>query len=515
MEAHAGTGLRHNPLLDWWRANIVASIEHVRVVEKVRGESLWSARYAFMILMSAGIAVLGLLQSSAPVVIGAMLLSPLMGPIMGLGFGLATFDWAEIRASTFALLVGSVIAVLFTAIIVLFSPLQNVTPEIAARTRPTLFDLGVALFSALAGAYAMVRGREGTIVGVAIATALMPPLAVMGFGLATMNWTVLGGSTLLFVTNLMTIAVAAAVVARFYGFGTHLSPQHTVLQTVVVVAILIAFAIPLGLTLGQIAWETNASRQIRDVITSQFENDARVDQVDVDFRTDPITATATILTPEFQSDAETDSEATLSRLLDRPVDVTLEQYRVSTSAQAEAQQLASAQASARALAADRLATRTAEQLALVAGVEQNAVLLDRDHQRAVVTAAPLPGATLAAYYALEQRVAAAATNDWTVVLIPPAAPLPQVTFGDASINEAGEATPAAPDAEGRQAIAIAAWGSRRLNVPLGVSGRADRVAQVIESLRQAGITALDRDGTPGRDGAVRLEWLAPSEAARP
>ena len=67
----------------------------------------------------------------------------------------------------------------------LLSPLQTVTPEIAARTQPNLFDLFVALFSALAGAYAMIRGREGTIVGVAIATALMPPLAVVGFGLAT------------------------------------------------------------------------------------------------------------------------------------------------------------------------------------------------------------------------------------------------------------------------------------------------------------------------------------------
>ncbi len=511
MEAHPGIGLRHNPLLDWWRGHIVATIEHVRVVEKVSAESRWNARYAFMVLMSAGIAVLGLLQSSAPVVIGAMLLSPLMGPIMGLGFGLATFDWSEIRTSTFALALGSLIAVLFTATIVLFSPLQNVTPEIAARTRPNLFDLGVALFSALAGAYAMVRGREGTIVGVAIATALMPPLAVMGFGLATLNGTVLGGATLLFVTNLMTIAVTAAVVARFYGFGTHLSPQHTVLQTVVVLGILIAFVIPLTLSLLQIVWETNASRQIRDVITSQFENDARVDQVEVDYRTDPITATATILTPEFQSDAEKDSEATLGRLLGQPVDVTLEQYRVNTSAQAEAQQIASAQASARAQAADRIATRTVEQLALVAGVDQSAVLLDRDHQRAVVTAATLPGATLASYYALEKRVAAAA-KDWTITLIPPAAPLPQVSFGDATTNDDGETVPAAPDAEGKRALDIAAWGARRLNVPIGVSGNAERVALVVDALRKAGVNAVARDGRTGSENGVRLEWLAPSEA---
>ena len=83
------------------------------------------------------------------------------------------------------------------------SPIQTVTEEIAARTQPNLFDLLVALFSALAGSYAVIRGREGTIVGVAIATALMPPLAVVGFGLATLNWTVFGGALGLFIPNLV------------------------------------------------------------------------------------------------------------------------------------------------------------------------------------------------------------------------------------------------------------------------------------------------------------------------
>ena len=182
---------RRNPLSLWWRGTVVASVDHAGVLEKVRGEAAWNGRYVFMVLMSAGIAVLGLLLSSPAVVIGAMLISPLMGPIIGLGFGLATFDGDEIRRSGMALALGTVIAVGFTALLVLLSPLQNVTSEIAARTRPNLFDLLVALFSALAGAYAMIRGREGTVVGVAIATALMPPLAVVGFGLATWNGTCL------------------------------------------------------------------------------------------------------------------------------------------------------------------------------------------------------------------------------------------------------------------------------------------------------------------------------------
>ena len=90
------TSTAQNPILHWWRDHVVASVEHVRVVEKVHAESGWGPHYLFMTLMSAGIAVLGLLLSSPAVVIGAMLISPLMGPIIGLGFAIATFDSREI-----------------------------------------------------------------------------------------------------------------------------------------------------------------------------------------------------------------------------------------------------------------------------------------------------------------------------------------------------------------------------------------------------------------------------------
>ncbi len=137
--------------------------------------------------------MLGLLLSSPAVVIGAMLISPLMSPILGLGFSLALFDFAEMRRSLTALAIGSAAAVIFTVVIVTASPLKATTAEILARTRPSLFDLLVALFAALAGTFAIIRGRGETIVGVAIATALMPPLAVVGYGIATWNLPVLAG----------------------------------------------------------------------------------------------------------------------------------------------------------------------------------------------------------------------------------------------------------------------------------------------------------------------------------
>jgi len=501
MEGSAAIGIRNNPLVDWWRDHVIESVDHVRVIDKLRGESGWSGRYIFMTLMSAGIAVLGLLLSSPAVVIGAMLISPLMGPIVGLGFGVATFDWSEIRTAAIALIIGTLVAVFFTALLVALSPIQQVTPEIAARTRPNLFDLMVALFSGLAGAYAMVRGREGTVVGVAIATALMPPLAVVGYGLATFNWTVLAGSTLLFVTNLITIVGAAAVVARFYGFGTHLSPQHTLLQTLLVFGSLIALAVPLGISLSQIAWEANANARAREVIAGQFPDEAKVSQLDVAF-TDPLRIDATVLTPSLESEAESDAATTLRQVLRREVAVSFEQVVVGTG-QAEAEQIAAAQARARQSAAEQTATRVTEQMALVAGAGPDSVFTDRANRRAVVTAAPLPGATLEAYRILEQRVGAT-TPDWNVTLVPPAAPLPVVPFGEAT-----EERPTQPNATGSAAIATAVWGAQRLRLPIGVAGADARVAIVVARLRDADVDARAIDGPGGAEGAVRLVWLAP------
>lgn len=162
----AETRLEHVALYRWWRRAMVGNVDHEAIIERIVAESVWSPRYLFMTMMSAGIAVLGLLLSSPAVVIGAMLISPLMSPILGLGFSLALFDFAEMRRALIALAAGSACAVAFTATIVLLSPLQAATAEIIARTRPNLFDLVVALFAALAGTFAIIRGRGAKVVAV-------------------------------------------------------------------------------------------------------------------------------------------------------------------------------------------------------------------------------------------------------------------------------------------------------------------------------------------------------------
>jgi uncharacterized hydrophobic protein (TIGR00271 family) len=481
------------PFTQWWSNHVAAGVDYVRVMQQVREDSGWSNHFAFMTLMSAGIAVLGLLLSSPAVVIGAMLISPLMGPIIGLGFAIATFDALELRRSGWPLLGGIVLAVLFCALIVLVSPLQSVTGEITSRTRPNLFDLLVALFSGLAGTYAMIRGRHGTIVGVAIATALMPPLAVMGFGLATANWQVLGGSSLLFFTNLMTIAAAAAVLARLYGFAHGLSPHQSRLQAVLIIATLIALAVPLGISLRQIAWEALASREASATIASGFPKSARVNDLAVDYHARPLAISATVLTPEYRQ-VEDDLTRRLTNVMGRPVALSLDQLRTRDGVQSAGDSSGDA-----AAAAQRTARRIAEQMALVAGVPISNVIVDRSARNAIVRARPLPGATLPTYRHQEMRIASNAPG-WSVNVMPPVSALADIEL---DLDDADEMA---------STLATAAWASKRLGLPVVITGGSDEQAdQVAEVLRQSGAKVDVR--TPLDDGGqMSLRWLVPEQS---
>ena len=471
----------------WWRDHVNRSVDHRSVIAYVREEAAWSGHYAFMTMMSAGIAILGLLLSSPAVVIGAMLISPLMGPILGVGFGLALFDFEEIRPAAIGLAGGVVLAILFCALITMISPLQAVTAEIAARTRPNLFDLGVAVFSGMAGTYAMIRGRQGAIVGVAIAVAVMPPLAVVGFGLATLNIPVLAGAAFLFLTNLTAIAASTVLLARIYRFGNRLSPQQGWLQASLMFALFVAIAIPLGLALRQIAWESLATRQARDTIAARFGEQARVGQFQVDYDVRPIRVSAVVFTPELHRDAEIEARRALSTAFGQVVEVDVEQVRVGGGGDAEAAQLAAA----RGAAADRSAAEVIERLALVAGTTPDQVLIDRNRRVARVTAAALPGAAMAAYQQLEARVAAAEPG-WTIVLIPPAAPLPELDAEDEAGTDA--------------ALGTVVWAARRLRLPLSVSGAQSE--QIAERLRTQGVDVREQEP---ETGPVRFRWLAPDQ----
>jgi uncharacterized hydrophobic protein (TIGR00271 family) len=239
------------------------------VSERVFAGAQLSSGYFVLLICSCGIAELGLLQSSAAVVIGAMLISPLMGPIIGMGIALARLEPRNFAKSAGSLLLGAVLSILVGALIVWLSPLKEATPEILARTRPTLLDLVIAVLSGVVGAYVTITGRGAVIAGVAIATALMPPLAVTGFGLATGDWSIAGGSLLLFLTNVVAILAAVFTVARRYGFSR---PRRTGVrwEEFALVVVLLGLATPLGFSLRRIVVEANQTNRVRTAINSVF-----------------------------------------------------------------------------------------------------------------------------------------------------------------------------------------------------------------------------------------------------
>ena len=446
---------QRTPLYRWWRNALVGSVPHEAVMGRIAEDSGWSPRYAFMTIMSAGIAVLGLLLSSPAVVIGAMLISPLMGPILGLGFSLALFDFKEARRSLIALTTGSLAAVLFAALIVLASPLKAPTAEILARTRPNLIDLLVALFAALAGTFAIIRGRGETIVGVAIATALMPPLAVVGYGLATWNMPVLGGSFALFITNLMTIALAATVMARIYGFGHFLSSQQSWAQTIVLLVVFVGMSIPLGFSLGHIASETVTAAQVRSFLSDRFGSQARVTQLDIAFDRDPIVVRSVVIAPRSAAADTAALEKAQSARLGKPVKKQLGQVLLDPGPGTAAAQKAELQQASAVTGAENAEVESiAKLVALGAGIAPDDVTVDREHRRATATASPLPGANAATYRALEQRIANEAEG-WQVAIVPPLTNFPVIPFADG----ADTLDPAAKDA-----VALSAWQARRWNV---------------------------------------------------
>ncbi|MBX7494836.1 DUF389 domain-containing protein [Qipengyuania sp. 6B39] len=483
------------PLRTYWRTQVVSDVDHSEVVAKVATECPATPRYIFMVMMSAGIAILGLLLSSPAVVIGAMLLSPLMSPILGVGFALATGKQKWLKISARSLALGSVAAVLFTALIVLVSPLQTVTEEIASRTRPNLFDLMVALFSSLAGSYAMIRGREGTIVGVAIATALMPPLAVVGFGLATFNWTVFFGALGLYVTNFLTIALTATVMARLYGFRTDLSTRQGWFQNVGIFIIFVAMAIPLGLSLRQIAWESNAQRIVHNTIEAEFDPRARISEQEINWEADPLAVSATVLTPEFETDAQADIKRTLESRLGREVEVAIEQFRVGADpGAAEQAELARARAEQQAAATERQISSMVDRMALAAGVTRKDVTLDRENRRAMATAKRLDGLTLAGYAELERRLAEEAPG-WDIELRPPPAPIPAITLGEEG-----------PDAAGQRAERTAIWAAKRIGLPLDLTGPEEQVRALAARMREAGVTIGQVNTRPGE--RIDVSWAS-------
>lgn len=195
------------------QANRFDVIEEVRLNVPFRGTNLWILIFAIIICS------VGLNMNSTAVIIGAMLISPLMGPINGLGVGAGTYDMKLIRRSLKNIGIAVVMSVLASALYFFISPLNEAQSELLARTSPTLYDVVIALFGGLAGIIAATRKEKTNVIpGVAIATALMPPLCTAGYGIATGQLVFFAGALYLFAINTVFISFSAWLMVRFMNF---------------------------------------------------------------------------------------------------------------------------------------------------------------------------------------------------------------------------------------------------------------------------------------------------------
>ena len=190
-----------------------ATVEQISDGVTFRGANLWVLIFAIFI------ACLGLNLNSTAVIIGAMLISPLMGPIIGMGLAVGRVDLELLKRSLTNYGVSTVISVLTAALYFQLTPLTEAQSELLARTSPTLYDVLIALFGGAAGILALSTGGKGNVIpGVAIATALMPPLCTAGYGLAMGEWSFFFGACYLFFINTVFIALATYLGVRLLQF---------------------------------------------------------------------------------------------------------------------------------------------------------------------------------------------------------------------------------------------------------------------------------------------------------
>ncbi len=242
-------------------------------------ESTLSLNYLVLVLSSCAIATFGLIADSAAVIIGAMIVAPLMLPIRGVALGALKGNLKLFRAGAFSIVIGTGLGIGLSYTVGTLVGLSSLGSEIMARTQPNLLDLGIAIAAGSVGAFAKLRPKiSDSVVGVAIAVALMPPVCVIGLGLAHGDPAISNGATLLYLTNLLGIALACMVTFLVMGYAPRNS--RVLLGSVGLTALL---AVPLGNNLVRLLNQARLETTLRTSLTQGTITFQRVNLVDSEF----------------------------------------------------------------------------------------------------------------------------------------------------------------------------------------------------------------------------------------
>ena len=313
-------------------------VQHRDVIREVALSADRSWVYYLTLILASLIALLGLLTNSVAVVIGAMLISPLMGPIISSSLAFTIGDLPLARRAFQTIAISVALTILVSAAISFISPLKEPTAEILARVRPNIFDLFVAVLSGVVGAIALCTKRNYLITstGVAVATAVIPPLSVTGYGLGTGQPMLALGGFLLFFTNFVAIILASDLVFFILGFRT--SHVETVqysrrMRLGIVGGLLTLISIPLVYTLVADLTKVKEQKRIERVLKRHLDQAqaSRLTGYQQQSQGKRLLINASVNTVRFvDRESEQLMERELTRDLQRPVDIRLEQILVAS-----------------------------------------------------------------------------------------------------------------------------------------------------------------------------------------
>ncbi|MHB1285951.1 MAG: TIGR00341 family protein [Leptospirales bacterium] len=261
----------------------------MRAGVEMKGTNLWILVFAIFV------ASIGLNINATAVIIGAMLISPLMGPIMGVGYGVGILDFPLIRLALKNLAISTLIGLIASGVYFFFSPLSNAQSELLSRTTPNIWDVLIATFGGFAGIVGATRKEKSNVIpGVAIATALMPPLCTAGFGLAHGNWSFFLGALYLFAINCVFIAFSSAVIIK----ALHVQKKKFVdeamakrVQWIVSIVVLVTLVPSLYMAYLMVKDEMFRSKATRFVSKEIDSNVSHVVQIQIDARNKKIDVT--------------------------------------------------------------------------------------------------------------------------------------------------------------------------------------------------------------------------------
>lgn len=279
--------------------------KHEKVKEDVvsnisfRGANLWSLACAILI------ASIGLNVNSTAVIIGAMLISPLMGPIVGIGFSLATYDLMVLQKAIKNLLIATGVSLLVSCLYFYLSPFKEVQSELLARTEPTIYDVLIAFFGGIVGVVSITRVEKGNpIPGVAIATALMPPLCTAGFGLATLNLKFFAGALYLYTINCFFIAISTFIVLKYMNYKpvvTENTAFDKKLRIIITFFILLTI-LPSSYLAYNLLQEKKYAQNIENFLKKEFYNEGfTLVHKKINYNTSPKTIELAFLYEKFDS----------------------------------------------------------------------------------------------------------------------------------------------------------------------------------------------------------------------